>query len=120
MKQNKLLEKMLASMRRPQNVCYGKEMHLPPELQEILLDPLYGVKEFIGKHEAQFGDEAVLQDLQYTLNKATSLREHLTMFADFYRRQRIVQTMTQNPVNPPEDVSEAEFIQFWMSKLDYR
>lgn len=42
------------------------------------------------------------------------------MFADFYRRQRILDDNTRQPVNPEKDISEPEFIRFWMGKLDYR
>ena len=58
--------------------------------------------------------------MQYTLEKATSLEEHLRMFADFYRRQRVLDDNTRQPVNPEKDITEPEFIRFWMGKLDYR
>lgn len=41
---------MLVDMRRPKNVCYGKEQYLGKELQKILLDPLFCLKDFVNKH----------------------------------------------------------------------
>ena len=102
---------------------YNKEFHLPKHLQDILHEPMYDIKEIITQNKGAFNDtedKAVRGQLLYEINKATSLKEHLHMNADFYRRQRILDNGGKYPKNPEKDISEHQFMRFWMGKLDYR
>ena len=99
---------------------YDKERNLPVQLQEILYQPIYGIKELIYKNKDVFTDKSVRGQLLYQIDKATSLRDHLRNHADFYRRKRLLNNGTKYPIDPENDVTEHQFMRFWMSKLDYR
>ena len=56
----------------------------------------------------------------WKLDKATSLFEHLKMFKDFYRRQNMLgDNPPRRPKDPEREISEAEFMKFWMGHLDF-
>ena len=81
---------------------------------------MQGLKDTVSKNVHCFRDKQVLKSIITQLDEATSLRIHLRDNADFYRRQRILDNGLRYPTHPEEQVSNHDFIRFWMSKLDFK
>jgi len=56
---------------------------------------MHHLKDTVKSNQDQFGDEELYQDIVSKLEKATSLGEHLAMFANFYRRQHMLDDNTR-------------------------
>ena len=67
-----------------------------------------------------FTDKKVFGDIVTEIDDATSLKEHIKHNDDFYRSNRILMGGTKFSKDPLNDITEAIFMRFWMSKLDYK